>query len=131
MAAENYDLLDPTASELDARKRRRREVERLKERLRPVVDSLAARRGAVGFSASDVLSDAITSGIVPPGAARSRPADYSFIGPWLSALARERVIAPMTQALASGGRVHVMAPASRDDSKGRQVKLWVATEYAA
>lgn len=131
MSSEHYELFDATRGDLDARARRRKERERLKERMRPLVTQLAGLRGPAGFTASDVLALAIAEEIVPEETVRHHPADYSFVGPWLHQLADEGAIAPKTVKVEGGVRMQISAPAARGDSKARQVKLWVALEYAA
>jgi hypothetical protein len=108
-----------------------RDRARLQERLLPVVAHLAATRGPEGFTASDVIGEGMVRSILLRDAVRRAPRLYSWVGPWLHHLGKQGVIAPKTMLLATGRRVQERAPASRDDSKGRSVKVWIGVAWAS
>lgn len=105
---------------------RQRDAMRLKERLLPIVRDLASRRGIEGITASEVISEAITRGILPGPAPRTNPRRDAFMGPWLAQLARDRVLAPK---LVQG--FHVRRKSEREASHQNEGRVYVAPDYAA
>lgn len=94
---------------------RKREVERLKERLLPVVTDMAQRRGPEGITASEVLAEALVRGILTP-VPSSDPRRHAWIGPWLSSLAAQGVLVAKTVRLPDGSMFHVKRTSQRHSS---------------
>lgn len=105
--------------------------ERWKERLLPIVEEFSETRGPEGFMASDVESRALSDHILPDGLIAVDFRVYSFIGPWLASLAKQRKIAPKTERLANGGVIHVKGKSERDDSNGNEGYRYVGLRFAA
>src|SRR5689334_10912693 len=100
-----FDRLDADA--------RRFERERLQERLEPVALQLAERRSHEGIIAADVIAEAVTLGLLTGQEWRAAPRAYSWVGPWLAALARAGKLAPKMS-----GYVHARRCSDRERSHG-------------
>lgn len=109
---------------------RKRDVERLKERLLPVVRELATRRGHEGITASEVLAEALVLAIVLPASATD-PRRHSWIGPWLSSLATRGVLVPKTVRLPDGSLLHVSRRSQRHKSHKNPNGIYLDPAVAA
>jgi hypothetical protein len=109
---------------------RKRDVERLKERLLPIVCDMAKRRGPEGVTASEVLAEGLVLGILTPAPSHD-PRRYAFIGPWLAALAHLGILAPKTVKLPDGSLLHVKRKSLRHSSHANPNAIYISPELAA
>jgi hypothetical protein len=109
---------------------RKRDRDRLKERLLPVVLELARRRGGEGITASEVLAEALVLGIVTPAPATD-PRRHAWIGPWLAVLAKGGQLAPKTVRLPDGGTLHVTRKSQRHGSHANKNDVYLHPAVAA
>ncbi|HKW09726.1 MAG TPA: hypothetical protein VJO33_05055 [Gemmatimonadaceae bacterium] len=104
---------------------RRRERERLQQRLEPITLALAERRGPEGVIAADVISEAVVRGLLTGQEWRSAPRAYSWVGPWLASLARAGKLAPKM-----AGPVHARRKSDREASHSNSQLVYVAPRFA-
>ena len=109
---------------------RARDVDRLKERLLPVVLEMAERRGPEGITASEVLSEGLVRSILLPAPAHD-PRRHSWIGPWLGSLARAGQLAAKMVRLPDGGTLHVKRKSDRHASKQNENGIYLDPKVAA
>jgi hypothetical protein len=112
---------------------RRRERERLAERLTPIMRALAKRRGPEGITASEVIAEAIVAGVLwgEPTFIESYPRVYAWIGPWLAQLARRGSLVPKLVELPGGGQLHVTRIAERGASHRNRNAVYLDPGAAA
>lgn len=106
------------ASLTDAERKAQRE--RWQEKLLPIVLEFVVTREDI--IASDVISRGITDGVLNGERAflAQHPKVYSFVGPWLGALAVAGVIGRKTVALPDGGELQLTRKSERDPSHGNK-----------
>lgn len=116
---------DRPAGLVEKEAERRRIRARDQERLLPIVTALAARRGAEGITASEVITEAVLRGVLTGQETAVSQRALSWIGPWLAQLARRGTLAPLTRA----GMV-VRRRSDREASHGNLQVCYVAPQYA-
>lgn len=131
-SAQQETLLDAIAAADAAAARERpnwlpdqREREKIRQRdkarLLPVLQTLHARHGGEGFTAADVIAEAILANVFTGEEWRHAQRAYSWIGPWLRALAGRGFLAPFMV-----GAFHARRLSTRDRSHGNSQLVWLA-----
>lgn len=106
---------------------RRRQRERWQEQLLPLVRDLARRRGPEGITASEVMAEGITKGVLPGERSflTAHPRVFSWIGAWMAQLARTGTLRAKTARIEGGGELHLKRTSERDASHSNANLIYV------